>query len=118
MDQADFGSPAFGGKLNPKDRLGSFCSLGGPVSRHPRHFDKLVRLNIEEPAVVGMPAPVIPIIEEVWTPWLGHQGERSGLGEPGVEAFCPGGEYFFWPGLDREHSGHSQWSSGEIGTGD
>ena len=118
VGQADLGRPAFGGKLNPKDRLGSFCSLCGPVSRHPRHFDELVLLDIEESAVVGMPAPVIPIVEEVWAPGLRHQGERSGLGEPGVEAFCPGGEDFFWLGVDRLLAGHSQWPSGEIGTGD
>ncbi len=118
MGQADFGSPAFGGKLNPKDRLGSFCSLGGPVSRHPRHFDELVLFEIEESAVVGMPAPVIPIVEEVWPPWLGHHGESSGLGEPGVEAFRPGSEDVFWPGVDRVFAGHSQRSCGEIGTGD
>jgi hypothetical protein len=95
MGQAEFRCLTLWNKINPKNGLRSLYSLGSSVAGNPSHFDELVLHHFEDTPVVGMSAPIVPVVEEVGPARFRYQGKRSGLREPAVKANCPGSVDFF-----------------------
>jgi len=90
MGQSNLRGCFFGCEFDPKDSFRALRSHSGSVSGYPGHLNEPTLYNIEDPAVMGMPAPIVPVIEKIGPSRLCRHKQRTGLGKPAIQLLRPG----------------------------